>query len=520
MSPRKQSLYLAASLVTFTALWLVFPHGFVASDPWTYSRRAFAIQSAWDFGAGDVFNHRLGIILPTAAIYSVFGVGVLSTNAWPLVTCLLIIAIVWSSLPTTETKLLGAAFCIMGEALITQGTELLPDGAAGALMALSVWALVNRKEVWATRSFPTAAALSVCSLFVAFLAKESAYWVLPVWLWTAAADLRSEHRAQLWSRFYAPSAAIGCALAAVYLVFCQTVWGDALSRVRAIEVLAGQHLWSWDRVAPWELVKRLTVGPPLLFLAHYGSLPIVLAALGAIVAPPAARIWLWYTVSTIVFFWFGSTSFSRFEPMPLMYRMTLPSLPGIYILAAYGASALAVTGWQSLRVRKALSSAVVLVLLAIPWVAFVNGWRWRERPEADAMKAVVAAVSDEPGVMNTLVTGDQRSAQALPFYFGYAPPANIRFVTVPEFLQLNEPTGRVFLFTHSERAVFLRGAYGSTSFEREIQSLGITPEFDNAVVSLRRHPDAPRLQAEMRSVLSDVVFNEGSGEGSRAQALP
>lgn len=88
------------------------------------------------------------------------------------------------------------------------------------------------------------------TFFVAVLAKESAYWVLPRWAYEFAADLR-EVNTPLLKSFYFPIFAFGVRLGIVYLVFCAWAWGDPLARIRSTQffLCIDQDLSSWMRRA-------------------------------------------------------------------------------------------------------------------------------------------------------------------------------------------------------------------------------------------------------------------------------
>lgn len=500
ISPWRLRLVLLSAAALFAAMWAFYPQEFVASDPWAYSSRAYAILTGLDFGPNHPFSHRLAVTLPTALFYGVLGVNIWTTDLWPLCASLLIIAVIWTALPTAWSKIIGALLCVTSVALIHASTALLPDIIAGALMAASALLLFRRRRQLTARRWTwTFACAPVLLAFLAFEAKESAYWLLPLWIAAVWSDSRDAEWPRMWRRFYVPALLTGVVLGGAYLAFCAFVWGSAFARLSAIQSLTGQHLWAWDHASRWELMKRLTIAPVELLTLQYGAPVLALAALGVVLAPASLQPWCWYTAACLLFYWFGSTSLTRYEPMPLTERMTLPLLPGLYILAAYGASRLSIAGAATLRAGRWPAFALVVALLIGPLAGEVLSWRTHDRAEAQAMSIVTAAVDHEPDARLLLLCSDERSAQALAFYFGYHLPPNLHTATVDELLRTPAlaAADRAFVFANHPRSTFLSDAFGVKTYDDEIAAAGGAPAFDRDGVSLRVTTDVAGLRARL-----------------------
>jgi len=480
--------WLLIGLLLYIVLWSLCPQEFIASDPWKYSLRAFEIFQNFDLGDSDVFNHRLAVTLPVAFIYAIFGVNIITTNLWPLCAALLVVLVVWTALPDKKTKLIGAFLCLTSVTLFQASAALFPDIIATALMALSTFILLNRKKFFKTSKiwFLTPLAATFI-LFLAFLAKESAYWVLPLWFMAFIADFRHSDvdRVTIFSRFYLPVFIIGAFFIVAYLVFCYVNWGDPLARFKSIEALTGHHLWSWDKASSWELIKRLTINPLYLLYIQYGVLTLVLAFFSPFIAPQSIRPWIYYTISCLLFFWFGSTSFTHYEPMPLVPRMTLPLLPGLYILAACTVSRISTFFERKGWIRPSISISLILVLASIPFANYVKYLRSYELAESNAMTIIKSEIIDHPMEKYLLICSDSRSPNSLSFYFGYKYPKNLHVLSVHELNNaLLNSTLKSFLFLHRERSMFLESAYGKPHFDEEIESLGLTPIYESWSVKL------------------------------------
>jgi hypothetical protein len=476
------------ALLLYVALWILCPQTFIASDPWVYSSRAFAISQHFDLGNSHVFNHRLAVTLPVAFLYMIFGVSMITTHLWPLCAALLVGLTVWLALPDRRSKIIGVALCMTSVSLFKSSTALYPDIIATAFMALSSLILFNRRRLIGRHgAYLLVPSTAVCLLFLAFLAKESAYWMLPLWALAFLADARRNDRTMLFRRFYLPALVTGILLGLGYLVFCSMMWEDPLARLKSIQSLTGHHVWSWERAPAGALTRRLTIAPVRLFVREYGAPVLLLALLAFVVAPQSLRPWGHYTLFCLLFFWFGSTSLSRYEPMPMDGRMTLPMLPGLLILAAYVASRLSVRSERQGWVNSSIPVLFILGIVVVPFVQHVHSQGGQGSAEANAMAIIQREVGIHPEREHLLVCSDARSPESLAFHFGYRYPVNLRVLSVGTLTEAMLDSADVrFLFIHEQRSAFLRSVYREPHYDREICSLGLAPVYAAGSVRLFR----------------------------------
>lgn len=526
-------VWLLLVLLLYFTLWIVCPQEFSASDPWSYSKRAYAISQDFNFYSSHVFSHRLGVTIPVAFFYSVFGVNIITTNLWSLCAALITIMTVWLALPDDKSKILGAILCLTSVPLFNSSVVLYPDMISGAFMASSSLVLFNRwRLIQSRRTWMLASLVAVSFLFLAFLAKESAYWVLPLWAWALFSDFKEKDRNVLIRRFYLPALGTGIFLGIMYLVFCQLTWGDPLARFKSIQELTGIHLWSWDKVSGVELWKRLTVGPVRMLRGQYPTLILLLAIIGLFTAPRSIRPWGQYAVCCLLFFWFGSTSFSRYEPMPLVPRMILPMLPALYILAAFTLSRYSVAsdrvGWilpvfgkdvflgvfglsiSPNRVKWISRFFPIIVVLALTGLPFVRCVRkqfslGKETAELAAMSIVRREVKDHPDRNFLLVCADERSPESLSFYFSYQYPENLHVVSCVNLTDaLIRSNEEVLFFVNRKLSKSLKNMYGTRNYDDEIDILGLTVVYESGDVVLLRSDEPEQLKNLMApSVPSD-----------------
>jgi hypothetical protein len=483
---------LVVATIVYVALWRAYPHQFNASDPWAYSLRAYNFMAHYDFGFMadpelQTFDFRIGAWLPVSLFYGLFGVTILTTHLWSLVAALAVMAIVWAALPDLRSRLIGLVLCLTAVPLFEAAVDLYPDLIVAAFMAASVLLLNARASSAArTTAWWLAPALAVVCPFVAFLAKLSAYWVLPVWLFAFACDLRSDERARLLRRFYAPAIATWLVLGILYLGFNHAVWGDALARFKVVaaSIAAEQahpDIW-WSNYTGHGLLRRLTIEPALMLYRAYGAV-VVLAILSAFILPRGLRLWAIYTATCTGMFWFGPTSLTPYDVLPLHARYILPALPGLYILAAYFASRLRVAA-DGGAAGNALALALVLAIACLPFVKYMRSWQRVDLGEAHAMRQVKDEVAANAGKRYALITADARSAEALKFYFGYELPKNLTMVAAAYFERSKLAADKYFLFANDDRSAFLKQAYGETVFNDAFRAAGAPLVLRQGAVSL------------------------------------
>lgn len=502
---RRDAIYLAATMAAFVALWLGYPHQFNASDPWSYSLRADYFMRHGVFGhvfngLPETFDFRLGVILPVALIYKIFGVTILTTHLYPLCAALALIAIVWLALPGRKARLFGLALCLTSVPLFDGAVDLYPDLIAAAWMAASV-ALLDARTGNAVRagSWSLVPVLAVACAFCAFLAKESAYWVLPVWLFVSVRDMLSGEAGLLWRRFYLPAIGTGVGLGMLYFLFNAVVWGDPRAQFQTIAAVfakqrADPDTW-WTIYSGNGLLRRLTVEPALLLFRSHGPV-LVFALLGGFALPRPLAVWGVYTVTCLALFWFGSTNLTHYDPLPLYPRYILPALPGLYIAAASFAARLELAGLRRPILNETLVAILVLSITCVPFGKFVRSWGSVDSGEADAMRIVREAVAVHPTTNHVLLTADARSADALAFYFAYAYPENlkVRAATGAGDSALTS-YARLFLYANDERSAFLSGAYGERVFNEAFRKAGLPVLFERGGVALYEAATADALRA-------------------------
>ena len=398
-------------------LWFIFPHELVASDPGAYSRLGYLVSVGdfFDSSPGNIFVHRLGVTVPTGVAYALFGVSIYTTNLWPLMVGMIMLATIWFALPSRRARVIGVALCATNQVFFLLASNLYPDLVAAAFMGLSTLLLINRERSLAPGGFYIIAISAIVSLFVAFLAKLSSYWVAPLWILLFFQDMHGR-RWDLLRRFYIPALLTGIVLALIYLIYNQMAWGDALVRFRNVSEVVDAGLWAiYGPGGEGSLLHRLTVGAGELVFSTFG-LMLVPACLAVFIAPKPMREWAYYSILTLLFFWFGTASMNSYQPMPLVQRNVLPSLPGLCVLAAYFIAHYNFPGQDQRRMMNLLAGVLAVSISVFYFNGFVSGWKAKFWPQRYAMQAMQEDMSSAPDAEYLLVTQDVRSPSSLEFF--------------------------------------------------------------------------------------------------------
>lgn len=407
--------------VGLTVLWALFPHYYLASDEFAYASRAHALLDGSAFrgelGSG-VFTQRLGVYAPVAAVYATFGVGPHSTNFVLLAAAWVVLGVVSAALPDVRARWFGTLFVVGCVPLLVGVTELLPDLLLAAYLALAALLVSRRLSPAGARR--SAGALAAGLWFLAFLCKENAYYLLPVWLAVACLDL-ARRRYDVVRSFHAWAVLTASLLLAGYLVFCHLAFDDALARVAVVEGLTGRHHWTLR--SSEAVLRRLTTAPLKFFWDDFGVLPIA-AALAYPVVPRRLKLWAGVLLVYTLLFWFGTTSVSSYQPLPLRQRMCLLMVPPMCILGACLVARAPLPRVRFGLARDVVVSALLLGLLVPRVSEFVQSWRPSE--ELAAMRRVRKLVRSQPETDFLLVTGDERAVDFLRIYFGFRYPENLK----------------------------------------------------------------------------------------------
>ncbi|HEY4058145.1 MAG TPA: hypothetical protein VGM39_16145 [Kofleriaceae bacterium] len=458
------------------------------ADPIWYAQIADHISHGLDaFRGADMhpFWMRIGLTVPLAALYDLVGRSPLVTTLPTILAGCLILVTVVSAQTTARARWIAAVLVVTSRAVLQNAVVLGVDLPCAALLSTTVLflGLRSRGRRWL--------ALAAVAWFSAFLVKETALWLFPVWLYVIVTDYRRDGisiaRRYLW-------AAVPLAVLAIaYMILCAMVWGHPLARFMGIQALAGHHTWAIDEASSATWMQRLLWKPPGFLFKVFG-LVLLLALAWPFVLDPSKRLWGIAAFVVLAFFWFGSTSLTSYSPLPLSPRMVSEALPFVLGAAAMSIDAL----WDRWR----LIAGAVLAVVVVQGAVAVAHFGARPRPESEAVAAVFKSADSQSTL---LVCGDPRSSTLVPYYAGFVSYPGLRVVFAADLAkQATPPTeARVYALVNVKRppdAEWFDPATDATHFRVEkITRLALPQIIHSPPVSLYDAGDGRALWTSLRS---------------------
>jgi hypothetical protein len=460
-------VWLVIVLVVEAVILTLGQADFVASDPLWYADIAHRISvdpsAVFTPHEHHPFVMRIGLTIPLALLYLGLGVSTFVSNLPALLSALTIIIVVYLALETPRAKLVGLFFCLCSPALLHNGTILNIDLPSSALLAISILCLSRRDD----RHGSAYIAGAMVSWFACFLVKETAVWAAPIWCYAMVVDLRKLGSWKAVQR-YAPALVVGTALAGAYLVWCWLVFGSPWARFQGISDLTYEHTWSFAHQPARAWLARLSWQPAWLFV-HIFKAVLVPFVLGLYVLRARQNIWVVASYSVIVFYWFGSSTFSAYYPLPISPRMILPVLPSILVVAAQGVD----FAWDKWAPRKLFWVALVALggVILAEGVGVTGAVLSRTRPETIAFgelrKRLLVARR------TILVCAEPRCVDIAPFFLSFDPPPNVSIQFAADFARAPLPDAVVMALVNRPRARGARVTDPALDYSAKIDDLGL-----------------------------------------------
>ena len=483
---------LVVALVLETMLFVLAQGDYVAADPLWYASLAhsIAIDPASVFGHGEAhqFVMRVGLTLPLALLYRLFGVSALVSNVPCLIAANGIIATVYAAARTPRAKLIGLGLCLASVPLFQHMRLLGIDLPVGALIGCSVLCMSRRDNPRGAIWLAGAMAL----WFAAFQVKEIALWCAPIWIYAVVVDLRAAG-AKATARLYAPAIVVGIALGVGYLAACAAIWGDPLARIHGIAQSISNvqdapysDAWLMPGSGPSRWIARMIWQVPWLLVTMFGAalVPVVLSPW---LVRGRDRIWPVATAVIVLCYWFGSSTTRAYLPLPITARMMVPVLPCLLATAAIAGDAL-VERWR------VIAGVVALAVVAQAALPIVVGLR-RAHPELDAFALLRHEAAAEPARPLVVVCGEPRCAMIGSFYFGFEPPPNVTMPLAGELASTAIPPGAlVRALVNRTRAPGARKTDPSSDRTADITALHLPILAGNKNVTLYDAGDGVALQ--------------------------
>jgi 4-amino-4-deoxy-L-arabinose transferase-like glycosyltransferase len=433
--------------------------GFVGLDDAEYARFAYEIAHGFfdptHYTGPAVFPLRLGVIVPTALVFKLFGMGERTTVIYPFLVSLAGIVLIYvyaGSLFGRRAGLIAGGLTAIFPWDIDGAIKLLPDLPAAFYAAAAVTTvMLVEKHGGRRRSLLFAGGtLAGLTLGLSWLCKESVAYLAPLFLVWMVLSIRRRGSPML---FLWAGVAIG-SLSVLFgeMIAYHSLRGDLLFRFHEVErnyrqwengffTQGSDFGWQPGESRAHALWRRLIVGGPRVIFLSRTFLYVPLVGL-------AVTLWAWWRhdatfVLPGIWFWslvlmfnFSSSSTTSYEPLALFQRYLSPVFfPAIVLVSGFLAKAL-VSGRQTPAqdVTPVGRAAGWLAAIAIVWVGGTQ-LKWSlESPStwmsgARAMSGMVAP--------STAFYADALTLRALDFFEHYPDhPAWRELGTVPTLEQV------------------------------------------------------------------------------------
>lgn len=375
-----KKLLLLANLI-FLAVWFFANEGLSFWDDFTYLNFANELNQG-NFKINDNhFTSRIAVIYPTAWVIKYLGINQYTMVVYPLICGLTLLNLFgWLGYRINRwIGVIGGLLILCDYHLITFSNHLFPEMPMALFVFLSImgYYLVLKGE-----AVPRMAGLlSALALFAAFLTKTTMVLVLPLFLFLFVNDRLKKRNGSFWLVFVSLS---------IFFFLLNGFWymevkGSFFYRFQNIannHVATAKTFFDKDSVT---ILARLTYLPLLGFLRGGFFIPLLLA-LPAMVKlrkrhfsmNEPESLWSVATLFLLLTFWFMSTSWRYYSPLPTETRHIAFFIPIMIMTAA--------TFWpqqQSFELLKKrwVSIGLICGFLAIPVYAVIGSGGRNFKPQ-------------------------------------------------------------------------------------------------------------------------------------------
>ncbi len=449
-----KKLLLLANLV-FVAVWFFANEGLSFWDDFTYLNFANELNQGTFEISENHFTSRIAIIYPTAWVIQYLGINQYTMVVYPLICGLTLLNLFgWLGYRINRwIGVIGGLMIICDYHLITFSNHLFPEMPLALFVFLSImgYYLVLKDE-----AVPRMAGLlSALALFGAFLTKTTVVLVLPLFLFLLINDRLKKRNGSFWLVFVSLS---------VFFFLLNGFWymevkGDFFYRFQNI---ANNHVATaktfFDK-GSGTILARLTYLPLLGFLRGGFFVPLLLA-LPALVKlrkqhfriDKPESLWPVATLFLLLTFWFMSTSWRYYSPLPTETRHIAFFIPVMIMTAA--------TFWPQQRVFELLnkhwiSIGLVGCFLTIPVYAIAKSGRRNFKEEQSLVREYLVSNPEKQWVLT-----DGLNSYGYPYFYDFQQPED----TYLWFSELSGDQLRMAA-TSGKAFVLLNGAYFNSEYQ-------------------------------------------------------
>lgn len=322
----------------FLLIWYFANDGLAFWDDYTYVNFANQINQGGFEITNNHFTSRIGLLYPVAWTIELFGINELSITVFPMLCGLVILNILfWIGSRTGHwVGLLSGLLFLVDYHTITFITHLFPEIpiAVGVFGGLFCYDFVNRRE----GDYRLLALLMSLLLFGAFLIKTSIFIVVPLFVYLFVNDFRRRRNKGFWY------ISLGLLLFffLIHGFWYKELHGDFFYRFNNISDNHEPTVKTFFDKGNVDILKRLTYLPFLGFLRGGFFIPLGFALPAFFVLKRGdwrldkpEKLWPVAAVLILTSWWFISTNWKYYSPMPVDTRHITFLIPILILSGAY-----------------------------------------------------------------------------------------------------------------------------------------------------------------------------------------
>lgn len=348
--------WLTAVLIIHALLWLLLKPPVPHSDDLVYVEEGQRMTTPDYTLSESPKSHRLLVIVPIALFVKMLGHSPFVISLWPLLCSLMTITGVFLLLrKNLAVALTACVFIACNIIQVIYSTVAFPDAVVSlfAFMSVAFVGLRQHNSSWM-------ALMTALIIMAGFFAKQIILLVVPFIVFISCVDFRKKTNQAFWKTFYASSSA----LAFVVLTASKLLTGKWFFLIQSVEK---HHNDVFVKLPVQELFYRFTAEPVVFLFSHAGYWPLLLMAWPAFFINEARlNFWKKHAVFLFSLLWFGTTSFQRWAPLPLLDRMWMMMIVPLSIMAAYSLRALLQNSFSPKIKLVFYSLFIISALVAFP----------------------------------------------------------------------------------------------------------------------------------------------------------
>ena len=415
ISTRWYTRFILIANVLFIAIWYLSNQGLSFWDDFSYLNFANELNQGRFEITDNHFTSRITLIYPVAYVIKYLGINQYTMVVYPLICGLFLLNLFgWLGHRINRwIGVIGGLLILCDYHLIYFSNHLFPELplALFVFLCLMGYYLVLKNEMVARM----AGLLSALALFAAFLTKTTVVLLLPLLLYLFVNDRLRKRHGSFWLVFVSLS---------IFFFLLNGFWymevkGNFFYRFQNIannHVPTAKTFFDKDGAA---ILARLTYLPLLGFLKGGFFIPLLLALpvvfklkKASFKLAKAEDLWPVALLFLLAAFWFFSTSWRYYSPLPTENRHIVYFIPIMIMCAA--------TFWPftkpfTLLKKKGLAVALILTFLAIPVYAVLKSGRKQFKEEESLVKEYLVA---DPATQ--LVIADGLTTYGHAYFYDFA----------------------------------------------------------------------------------------------------